>query len=46
MTYVLPIVAANTTAPARRAVVRHRFARETGNGQKTRITDIHRDRCI
>lgn len=46
MTYVLPIVAAITTAPARRAVERHRSARETENGKKTRIKGIHRDRSI
>ena len=46
MTYVLPIAAAIITAPARRAVERHRSARETENGKKARIKGIHRDRSI
>ena len=33
MTYVLPIVSALITVPARRAVERHRSARETENGK-------------
>ena len=46
MTYVLPIVAAIITVPARRAVERHRCARETEHGKTARIKSIRRDRGI
>ncbi len=46
MTYVLPIVAAIITVPARRAVARHRSARETEHGKTARIKSIRRDRSI
>lgn len=46
MTYVLPIVAAIFTVPAFRAAGRHRSARETEHGEKTRIKSIRRDRSV
>lgn len=41
MTNTLPIVSALVTVPACRAVERHRYARETQNGETARIKGIH-----